>query len=139
MAPTANPRADPDPTTQIPWPTSKKTHGTGSDEDVSAEGAGGSLAPPQSRAQDRNRSRSPAPSSTKKKEKPGSRRLTFWDMLFLSVSMLGAQITWSVELGYGTPFLVGLGVTETATSLVWLAGPISGLIAQPLIGEFCVT
>jgi len=39
-----------------------------------------------------------------------------------------------VELGYGTPFLLDLGLSEQLTSLVWLAGPISGLIAQPLIG-----
>jgi solute carrier family 45 protein 1/2/4 len=48
--------------------------------------------------------------------------------------MAGAQIAWTVELGYGTPFLLSLGVSEQLTSLVWLAGPISGLIAQPLIG-----
>lgn len=36
---------------------------------------------------------------------------------------------------YGTPFLLGLGLSEHVTSLVWLAGPISGLIAQPVIGE----
>lgn len=43
---------------------------------------------------------------------------------------------------YGTPFLLSLGISEQVTSLVWLAGPISGLIAQPLIGAlillFCV-
>jgi len=48
--------------------------------------------------------------------------------------MGGAQIAWTVELGYGTPFLLSLGLSEQLTSLVWLAGPISGLIAQPLIG-----
>lgn len=68
--------------------------------------------------------------------------------------MAGAQIAWTVELGYdhvgcniksyndllvllsyGTPFLLDLGLSEHVTSLVWLAGPISGLIAQPVIGE----
>jgi len=44
-----------------------------------------------------------------------------------------AQLTPS-ELGYGTPYLLSLGLSEQLTSLVWLAGPISGLIAQPLIG-----
>ena len=38
------------------------------------------------------------------------------------------------ELGYGTPYLLSLGLSEQLTSLVWLAGPISGLITQPLIG-----
>jgi solute carrier family 45, member 1/2/4 len=35
---------------------------------------------------------------------------------------------------YGTPFLLSLGLSEQVTSLVWLAGPISGLVAQPIIG-----
>jgi solute carrier family 45 protein 1/2/4 len=37
-------------------------------------------------------------------------------------------------VSYGTPFLLDLGLSEQMTSLVWLAGPISGLIAQPVIG-----
>jgi len=37
---------------------------------------------------------------------------------------------------YGTPFLLSLGISEQVTSLVWLAGPISGLVAQPVIGLF---
>lgn len=36
---------------------------------------------------------------------------------------------------YGTPFLQTLGLSEHLTSLVWLAGPISGLVAQPVIGK----
>lgn len=33
-----------------------------------------------------------------------------------------------------TPYLLQLGLTKSKTSLVWIAGPISGLIIQPLIG-----
>ena len=36
---------------------------------------------------------------------------------------------------YGTPYLLKLGLKEQWTSLVWLAGPISGLVAQPVIGR----
>ncbi|KAG2095085.1 MFS general substrate transporter [Suillus discolor] len=50
------------------------------------------------------------------------------DFLVSLVSMAGAQIAWMVELGSVS------NATEQVTSLVWLAGPISGLIAQPLIG-----
>ncbi|KAI0322524.1 MFS general substrate transporter [Amylostereum chailletii] len=67
-------------------------------------------------------------------DKPGKRRLTLLDLFNLSVSMGGAQVAWTVELGYGTPFLLSLGLSEQMTSLVWLAGPISGLVAQPIIG-----
>lgn len=57
------------------------------------------------------------------------------DLIALSISMAGAQIIWTMELGWGTPFLLKLGLSEQGTSLVWLAGPISGLVAQPLIGD----
>ncbi|KAI3108759.1 hypothetical protein CBS147331_5551 [Penicillium roqueforti] len=35
---------------------------------------------------------------------------------------------------YCTPYLLQLGLTKSKTSLVWIAGPLSGLIIQPLIG-----
>ncbi|BEI80167.1 hypothetical protein CcaverHIS002_0106960 [Cutaneotrichosporon cavernicola] len=62
------------------------------------------------------------------------RRLSLWRLIALTVSMGGSQIAWTVELGYGTPYLLDLGLSEDLTSLVWLAGPISGLVVQPLIG-----
>ncbi|KAI0347164.1 MFS general substrate transporter [Trametopsis cervina] len=65
---------------------------------------------------------------------PSGKRMSTMDLIKLSISMAGAQIAWTVELGYGTPFLLSLGLSEQLTSLVWLAGPISGLIAQPVIG-----
>ncbi|KIJ56704.1 hypothetical protein M422DRAFT_57368 [Sphaerobolus stellatus SS14] len=61
-------------------------------------------------------------------------RLSTWNLFTLSLGMAGSQVAWTVELGYGTPFLLSLGLSEQLTSLVWLAGPISGIIAQPLIG-----
>lgn len=33
-----------------------------------------------------------------------------------------------------TPYLLQLGLTKSRTSLVWIAGPLSGLIMQPLVG-----
>lgn len=63
-----------------------------------------------------------------------NRRKSVWQLIALTVSMGGSQIAWVVELGYGTPYLLSLGLSPELTSLVWLAGPISGLVAQPLIG-----
>ncbi|ODN76973.1 hypothetical protein L202_05536 [Cryptococcus amylolentus CBS 6039] len=69
-----------------------------------------------------------------RKPSEGKGRLSTWGLMCLTISMGGSQIAWTVELGYGTPYLLSLGLSEQLTSLVWLAGPISGLIAQPLIG-----
>lgn len=35
---------------------------------------------------------------------------------------------------YCTPYLLALGLTKSQTSLVWIAGPLSGLIVQPIVG-----
>ncbi|KDN51096.1 hypothetical protein RSAG8_00725, partial [Rhizoctonia solani AG-8 WAC10335] len=78
------------------------------------------------------RQRSRSKSKEAGRTQPGPKSLM--DLIALTISMAGAQVTWTVELGYGTPFLRDLGLSSTLTSLVWLAGPLSGLIAQPLIG-----
>ncbi|GKT82948.1 sucrose transport protein [Colletotrichum tofieldiae] len=33
-----------------------------------------------------------------------------------------------------TPYLLNLGLTKSNTSLVWIAGPLSGLLVQPIVG-----
>jgi solute carrier family 45 protein 1/2/4 len=35
---------------------------------------------------------------------------------------------------YCTPYLLKLGLTKSRVSLVWIAGPLSGLIMQPIVG-----
>ncbi|KAK4046957.1 hypothetical protein OIO90_006375 [Microbotryomycetes sp. JL221] len=60
--------------------------------------------------------------------------LSSWNMMALTLGLAGAQLTWTIEMAFGTPYLLNLGLSKTSTSLVWLAGPLSGLIVQPLIG-----
>lgn len=52
----------------------------------------------------------------------------------LSIGMLGVQIFWSVEMGYASPYLLSLGLSKSSMAMVFLAGPLSGLIMQPVIG-----
>ncbi|KAI9291395.1 MFS general substrate transporter [Neoconidiobolus thromboides FSU 785] len=59
---------------------------------------------------------------------------TWARMIWTTITLLGLQFTWSLELSYGTPYLLSLGLSKSMMSLVWLAGPLSGLIMQPLIG-----
>ena len=35
---------------------------------------------------------------------------------------------------YATPYLLSLGLSKSKLSLVWIAGPLSGLIMQPVVG-----
>ncbi|PVU97862.1 hypothetical protein BB561_000228 [Smittium simulii] len=55
-------------------------------------------------------------------------------LFFLTIGFFGVQVVWSVEMGYGTLYLLELNLTKTQVSLVWLAGPLSGLVMQPIIG-----
>ncbi|OJJ48605.1 hypothetical protein ASPZODRAFT_93450 [Penicilliopsis zonata CBS 506.65] len=55
-------------------------------------------------------------------------------MALLTCSLAGLQFTWGIEMTYCTPYLLQLGLTKSRISLVWIAGPLSGLIIQPLIG-----
>ncbi|KAL2020861.1 hypothetical protein VTK56DRAFT_7852 [Thermocarpiscus australiensis] len=55
-------------------------------------------------------------------------------MVLLTCVSIGITFTWGVEMTYCTPYLLSLGLTKGQTSLVWVAGPISGLIVQPIIG-----
>ncbi|CAO3591090.1 unnamed protein product [Absidia cylindrospora] len=57
-------------------------------------------------------------------------------ILYLTLSLAGLQFTWSVEMAYGTPYLLSLGLSKSHMSLVWIAGPLSGLIMQPIAGAF---
>ncbi|KAF2261066.1 MFS general substrate transporter [Lojkania enalia] len=55
-------------------------------------------------------------------------------MALLTASLIGLQFTWGVEMTYCTPYLLELGLTKSKISLVWIAGPLSGLIMQPIVG-----
>lgn len=72
---------DPDPTTQIPWPARGQV-------DQPPSVASGSTGPDGESNVDSKTSKTP----------PG-KRLSHWDLITLSISMAGAQIAWTVELG----------------------------------------
>ncbi|KAF9443657.1 MFS general substrate transporter [Macrolepiota fuliginosa MF-IS2] len=52
----------------------------------------------------------------------------------LTIGLLGVQIFWSVEMSYASPYLLSLGLSKSQIAIVFVAGPLSGLIMHPLIG-----
>ena len=62
--------------------------------------------------------------------------LKTYNFVLMTIFLAGVQFTWTVELAYGTPYLLSLGLSKQLTALVWLAGPIAGLIIQPLVGVY---
>ncbi|EPQ28217.1 uncharacterized protein PFL1_04044 [Pseudozyma flocculosa PF-1] len=52
----------------------------------------------------------------------------------LSLGTLGAQAVWSIDMAFAPPYLLELGLSKSAMAAVFVAGPLSGLVVQPLIG-----
>ncbi|KAF8404783.1 hypothetical protein HHK36_009672 [Tetracentron sinense] len=47
----------------------------------------------------------------------------------------GIQFGWALQLSLLTPYVQELGIPHAWASLVWLCGPLSGLLVQPVVGH----
>jgi maltose/moltooligosaccharide transporter len=65
-------------------------------------------------------------------EKP---RLSFWQIWNMSFGFLGIQFGWGLQLANMSPIYKYLHAEESSLPYLWLAGPITGLIIQPIIGS----
>ncbi len=65
-------------------------------------------------------------------EKP---RLSFWQIWNMSFGFLGIQFGWGLQLANMSPIYKYLGAEESNLPYLWLAGPITGLLIQPIIGS----
>ncbi len=61
-------------------------------------------------------------------------RLSFWQIGNMSFGFLGIQFGWGLQLANMSAIYSYLGAKESDIPLLWLAGPVTGLIVQPLIG-----
>lgn len=48
----------------------------------------------------------------------------------------GIQFGWALQLSLLTPYVQLLGIPHTWAAFIWLCGPISGMIVQPLVGYY---
>ncbi|XP_020206253.1 sucrose transport protein SUC1 [Cajanus cajan] len=48
----------------------------------------------------------------------------------------GIQFGWALQLSLLTPYVQLLGVPHVWASFIWLCGPISGLVVQPIVGYY---
>lgn len=55
-------------------------------------------------------------------------------LILLTTCIGGLQIVWSVELSNGSPYLLSLGMSKALLAVVWLAGPLTGVLVQPYVG-----
>lgn len=61
-------------------------------------------------------------------------RLSFSQIANMSFGFFGIQFGWGLQLGNMSPIYKYLGADEASIPLLWLAGPITGLLVQPIIG-----
>ncbi|VVB13415.1 unnamed protein product [Arabis nemorensis] len=48
----------------------------------------------------------------------------------------GIQFGWALQLSLLTPYVQLLGIPHKWASLIWLCGPVSGMIVQPIVGYY---
>src|SRR5688500_19669158 len=65
------------------------------------------------------------------REKP---RLSFWQIWNMSFGFMGIQFGWGLQQANMSPIYKYLGAEESNLPYLWLAGPITGLVIQPIIG-----
>ena len=60
--------------------------------------------------------------------------LTFGQILNMNVGFFGIQYSFGLQQSNMSPIYRILGADEASLPLLWLAGPVTGLIVQPIIG-----
>ena len=61
-------------------------------------------------------------------------RLNFWQIWNMSFGFLGIQFGWGLQLANMSAIYAKLGAEPSKIPILWLAGPITGLVVQPIIG-----
>jgi len=61
-------------------------------------------------------------------------RLSFWQIVNMNFGFFGLQYSFGLQQANMSPIYSYLGADESTLPLLWLAGPMTGLIVQPIIG-----
>ncbi len=62
--------------------------------------------------------------------------LNFWQIWNMSFGFLGIQFGWGLQMANMSAIYNYLGVDPDQLAILWLAAPVSGVIIQPLVGQF---
>lgn len=64
----------------------------------------------------------------------GKPRLSLWRIIEMNLGFLGLQFSFGLQQGNMAPIYSYLGAQEAALPILQLAGPVTGLLVQPIIG-----
>ncbi|XP_057728764.1 sucrose transport protein SUC1-like [Arachis stenosperma] len=59
-----------------------------------------------------------------------------WKLVAVASIAAGIQFGWALQLSLLTPYSQLLGVPHQWSSFIWLCGPISGMVVQPIVGYY---
>ncbi|HEY0406117.1 MAG TPA: MFS transporter [Pyrinomonadaceae bacterium] len=62
-------------------------------------------------------------------------RLSFWQIWNMSFGFMGIQFGWGLQLANMSGIYTYLGANSDQIPILWLAGPVTGLLVQPIIGS----
>src|SRR5215211_9088471 len=62
-------------------------------------------------------------------------KLSFWEIFNMSFGFLGIQFGWGLQLANMSAIYTKLGANPDEIPILWLAGPVTGLLIQPIIGS----
>lgn len=65
---------------------------------------------------------------------PTKTRLSFWQIWNMNFGFFGIQFSFGLQQSNMSAIYKYLGADESSLPMLWLAGPITGLIVQPIIG-----
>ncbi|MDM5177687.1 MFS transporter [Massilia sp. DJPM01] len=60
--------------------------------------------------------------------------LSFWQIVNMNVGFFGIQFSFGLQQSSMSPIYNYLGADEASLPYLWLAGPVTGLIVQPIVG-----
>ncbi|MEY2777543.1 MAG: hypothetical protein RLY30_1641 [Pseudomonadota bacterium] len=60
--------------------------------------------------------------------------LSFWQIVNMNVGFLGIQFSFGLQQSNMSPIYQTLGADAKSLPLLWLAGPLTGLLVQPIVG-----
>ncbi len=65
---------------------------------------------------------------------PTRPHLSFWHIVNMNIGFFGIQYSFGLQQSNMSPIYKYLGADEASLPLLWLAGPMTGLLVQPIIG-----
>ncbi len=79
-------------------------------------------------------SSSPAAAPLPTVVRPAKAHLSFWQIVNMNIGFFGIQFSFGLQQSSMSPIYKYLGADEASLPYLWLAGPMTGLLVQPLIG-----